>query len=432
MSSTLRHTDPEVYALVHKQEEHELSTLKLIASENFASAAVREATGSIFTNKYSEGYPGARYYEGNEVPDEVEDLARRRLCTLFRAEHANVQPYSGSPANQAVYRALLNVGDKVMGMPVPEGGHLTHGWTVNFSGMDYTRVPYGVDTETGLIDYDAMYETAIRERPKLIWIGCTAYPRIFDYERVATIAAEVEAYLVADMAHIGGLVAGGVHPNPVPYCDAVTSTSHKTFRGPRGAFILCRTSDRYQQKYHADSKFGLARRVDRAVFPGLQGGPHINAIAAIAVAAHEASRPEFKAYVEQVVKNAKTLASALMEHSFRLVSGGTDNHMMILDFKDEPFSGKEVARALARCGIITNFNMVPGDTRKPFVTSGVRIGTPSVTTMGMKEREMVTIAELISHVCRHLNDEAEWASVRRTVQELCAAFVPPNGAGGHE
>src|SRR6185312_15939491 len=416
---------PEVHELLNRQKRHESSTLKMIASENFVSSAVLEATGSIFTNKYCEGYPGARYYEGNEIVDELEELARTRLKQLFAAEHANVQPYSGSPANMAVYRALVKPGDKVMGMPVPEGGHLTHGWGVNFSGSDYQRVPYGVNPETGMIDYDEVREIAQRERPKLIWIGGTAYPRVFDYGRAAEIAREIDAYLVADIAHISGLIVAGVHPSPVPHCDVVSSTSHKTIRGPRGGFILSRFEDRYQSVYHPNSKFNLAKRIDRAVFPFLQGGPHMNTIAALAVALKEATSEEFREYGRQIVRNSRTLADELLTLGYKLVSGGTDNHMLILDFRDRSFSGKDAAVALARAGIIANFNLVPGDPRKPAVTSGVRIGTPGVTSMGMREPEMVLIARWIDRVCKSIGDAAVELTVSRDIAEFCAKFPIP-------
>ena len=375
----LGRVDPELANLLHKQMRAESSTLKMIPSENFAQFAVLEATGSILTNKYCEGYPGARYYEGNEVVDEIEHLAIARAKALFGAEHANVQPYSGSPANQAAYRALGSLGCKVMGMPVPAGGHLTHGWGVNFSGSDYVQVPYGPKVQTGVIDYDEIRETARRERPRMIWVGGTSYPRVFDYAKFAEIAAEVDAYLVADIAHINGLIVAGVHPDPVPYCDIVTSTSHKMLRGPRAGFILSKTEDRFQHKYHAESKLNLAKRIDRAVFPGLQGGPHMHVIAAMAVTFHEAGTEAFREYGRQVVGNCKRLAEKLLEQGYQLVSGGTDNHLLVMDFRDSDYSGKQVAKALAMAGIIGNFNMVPGDPRKPFVTSGVRLGTPALT-----------------------------------------------------
>ncbi|MER9819251.1 serine hydroxymethyltransferase [Mesorhizobium sp. M0129] len=423
--SALASVDSRVHELILRQERQERTTLKLIASENFASSAVLEANGSIFTNKYAEGYPGARYYAGNEIVDELEKLAIERLKTLFGSEHANVQPYSGSPANQAVYRALLSPGDKVMGLPLPEGGHLTHGWAINFSGTDYQRVPYGLDEKTQQIDYDRLRETAKRERPRLIWVGGTAYPRVFDYAAMAEIALEANSYLVADIAHISGLIAAGAHPNPVGHCDVVSSTSHKSIRGPRGGFILSRNEDRYQALYHTKSKYNLARRIDRAVFPHLQGGPHMNAIAALAVALHEAANPSFRGYGQQTVKNAKALAHALLERGYDLVTGGTDNHMLILDLRDRPLSGKAYAERLAKAGIITNFNMVPGDPRHPAVTSGIRLGAPAVTSMGMRDVEMVQIAGFIDSVLQRPDDEDLHACVRRDVADLCAAFEVP-------
>lgn len=423
--SSLVHVDCRVHELLLRQRRQERTMLKLIASENFASSAVLEATGSIFANKYAEGYPGARYYAGNEIVDELETLAIERLKALFGSEHANVQPYSGSPANQAVYRALLSPGDKVMGLPLPEGGHLTHGWSVNFSGTDYQRVPYGLHEKTQKIDYDHLRETAKRERPKLIWVGGTAYPRIFDYAAMAEIAAEANSYLVADIAHISGLIVAGAHPNPVVHCDVVTSTSHKSIRGPRGGFILSRNEDRYQALYHPTSKHNLAKRIDRAVFPLLQGGPHMNTIAALAVALQEAANPSFRVYGQQIVNNAKALAQALLGRGYDLVTGGTDNHMLILDLRDRPLSGKAYAERLARAGIITNFNMVPGDPRDPTVTSGIRLGSPAVTSMGMREGEMVQIAAFIDLVCRQPDDQEVHASVRRDVADFCTAFDVP-------
>ncbi len=424
--SALRETDPLLYELIAEQTRAEATTLKMIPSENFASYAVLEASGSILTNKYAEGYPFARYYEGNEIVDQVEQLAIDRAKALFGAEHANVQPYSGSPANQAVYRALLRPGVKFMGMPVPEGGHLTHGWKVNFSGTDYYQIPYGPDPQTGWLDYDQIRDLARKERPQMIWVGATAYPRILDYEKFAEIAREVDAYLVGDIAHINGLIVAGVHPDPVPYCDVVTSTSHKLLRGPRAGFILCRIEDRLKSLYHPDEPLNLAKRIDRAVFPGLQGGPHLQTIAAMAVAFHEASTEEFRDYARQVVRNCRRLADRLLERGYKLSSGGTDNHLLLMDFRDSPYSGKYVARALAQAGIICNFNMVPGDPRRPMVTSGIRLGTPAVTSMGMKEPEMDLIAGWIDRVCRHLDDPTPVAQqVRQEVAELCLQFPPP-------
>ncbi len=423
--SHIERVDPELYALIEKQKRYERSTLKLIASENFTSEAVLEATGSILSNKYAEGYPGARYYEGNEVVDDIENLARDRLKEVFGAEHANVQPYSGSPANAAVYRALLSAGDKVMGLPVTEGGHLTHGWPVNFSGQDYVSTPYSVNLQTGRIDYDELRALALKERPRLIWVGGTAYPRAWDFEAAASIAREVDAYLVADIAHISGLVAGGAHPNPTAVADVVSSTTHKTIRGPRGGFILSKIEDRFQAKYHSDTKRTLAQRIDRAVFPTLQGGPHLNQIAGLAVALKEAQSDAFRTYAHNVVANARALGEALMEEGYGLVTGGTDTHLLLLDLRDKAYSGKDASRALARAGMIANFNMVPGDPRKPAVTSGVRLGSAASTTRGMGKAEMRQIAQFMHRVLSRIADEAVQEQVRHEVAALCEGFPAP-------
>ena len=355
----------------------------------------------------------------------LERLAIDRIKALFGAEHANVQPYSGSPANQAACRAVLQHGDGVMGLPVPQGGHLTHGWNVNFSGADYRRIPYGLDPVTERIDYDEMRAIALRERPKLIWVGATAYPRLFDYEAAASIAREVNAYLVADIAHIAGLVAGGAIPNPTPLCDMVTSTTHKTLRGPRGGVILSKVEDRYQSLYHEKTKFNLARRVDRAVFPGLQGGPHLNQIAGLAVALQEAATPAFRAYAAQVVTNARAFAAGLLARGYRLTSGGTDNHLLIVDLRDAAESGKVYAKALAEAGLITNFNTVPNDPRPPAVSSGIRMGTAGVTSMGMGAAEMDRIAGWFDQVVRSPADDAVKARVRAEIAECCGQFRVP-------
>ena len=424
--SHLEKTDPIVYDLIQKQTAYETSTLKMIASESFASFSVMEACGSNLTNKYCEGYPGARYYEGNEYVDVVENLAIDRAKQLFGAEHANVQPYSGSPANQAVYRALLKTGDKIMGMPVPSGGHLTHGWKVNFSGMDYVQIPYGPSPETGRFDMDQIRDTAKKERPKMIWVGATAYPHKIEYKDFAEIANEIDAYLVADIAHINALIIAGVHPNPVPLCDIVSSTSHKMLRGPRAGFLLSKVEDRHQAKYFPDSKLNLAKRVDRAVFPGLQGGPHMHIIAGMAVAFAEALTPEFKEYGKQIAKNAKALAAGLLNRGYMLAGGGTDTHLLIIDFRNEEFTGKDASAALAKAGIIGNFNMVPGDPRSPFITSGVRLGTPALTSMGMKEPEMDMVAAWIDRVCKNINRiEEDAPKIRAEIAELCAKFNAP-------
>ncbi|MCL2119818.1 MAG: serine hydroxymethyltransferase [Planctomycetaceae bacterium] len=422
----LKQNDPEIYDLIQKQAVYEASTLKMIASESFASFSVMEACGSPLTNKYCEGYPGARYYEGYEYVDVIENLAIERGKKLFGAEHVNVQPYSGSPANQAVYRAILKPGDKIMGMPVPDGGHLTHGWKVNFSGRDYVQVPYGPSPATGRFDMTQIRETAKSERPKMIWVGATAYPHTIEYAQFAEIANEIDAYLVADIAHINAIIIAGVHPDPVPFCDIISSTSHKMLRGPRAGFLLSKIEDRYQTQYHPDSKLNLAKRVDRAVFPGLQGGPHMHIIAAMAVAFRDAMTPEFKEYGKQIVKNAKALAAGLLARGYDLAGGGTDTHLLILDFRKKEFTGKDAAQALAKSGIISNFNMVPGDHRSPFVTSGVRLGTPSLTAMGMKEAEMEMVAGWIDRVCQNIaNIDAVAPTIRAEIADLCKKFVIP-------
>ncbi|MDR2754826.1 MAG: serine hydroxymethyltransferase [Planctomycetaceae bacterium] len=422
----LKQTDPEIYDLIRKQINYESSTLKMIASESFVSFSVLEACGSILTNKYAEGYPGARYYEGNEFADQIENLAIDRAKQLFGAEHANVQPYSGSPANNVVYRALLKTGDKLMGMPVPSGGHLTHGWKVNFSGMDYVQIPYGPHPKTGKFDMDQIRQTAKKERPKMIWVGATAYPHKIEYKDFAEIANEIDAYLIADIAHINALIIAGVHPDPVPYCDVVSSTSHKMLRGPRAGFLLSKIEDRLQSKYFSDHQLNLAQRIDRAVFPGLQGGPHLHIIAGMATAFQEALTPEFKNYGVQIVKNAKKLAESLLAKGYCLAGGGTDTHLLILDFRNENFTGKDAAKALARSGIIANFNMVPDDPRSPFVTSGVRLGTQSLTTMGMKEPEMEKVADWIHRVCQNITRiDEESTKIRQEIADFCSQFQIP-------
>jgi glycine hydroxymethyltransferase len=404
--------DTELFGLVERERERQNTTLQLIPSENFTSPAVLEATGSVLTNKYAEGYPGKRYYGGNAIIDEVEDLARERAKELFGAEHANVQPHSGANANVGVYLALLEPGDKVMGMSLDHGGHLTHGSPVNVSGRLYDFVAYGVTASDERLDYDQIRELAKIERPKMIIAGATAYPRIIDPAPLRAIADDVGAIFVFDAAHIAGLVAGGVHPSPVPYADVVTFTTHKTLRGPRGGCVLCRSE--------------YAQAIDKAMFPGLQGGPLEHVIAAKAVAFREAMDPTFKDYAQQIVLNAQALAGALAREGLRLVSGGTDNHLMLLDLRslDDELTGKDAQVALDRAGITVNKNTIPDDPRSPFVTSGVRIGTPAVTTQGMAEAEMATIAELIGRTLRCRTEEVELAEVRRQVADLCAAFTP--------
>ena len=422
----LKADDPEVYDLIQRQAKLESATLKMIASESYATIDVLEACGSIFTNKYCEGYPGARYYEGNEVTDALENLAIERGKALFGCEHMNVQPYSGSPANAAVYRALLNPGDKVMGVTVSDGGPQTHGWTVSFSGKDYAQIPYRPNQETGRLDMDEVREIALRERPKMIWAGMSAYPFKLDYAAFAEIAKEVDAYLVADIAHINALIVAGVHPDPVPYCDVVTSTAHKMLRGPRAGFIMSKTADRYREKYRPESKWNLAELIDRGVFPTMQGGPHMHAVAAMATAFKYAGTDEFKRYGEQIVKNAKALCDALESLGRPIAGGGTETHLLLLDFRKEEFTGKDAAKALAKCGIIANFKMVPGDTRSPFKTSGVRLGTPSLTSAGMKEDDMKKVAQWIDRVCSSIDRIDEVApAIRAEIAEFCSGFKFP-------
>jgi glycine hydroxymethyltransferase len=404
--------DTELFGLLDRELERQNTTVQLIASENFASPAVLAATGSVLTNKYSEGYPGKRYYGGNVFIDEVEDLARARVKELFGAEHANVQAHSGANANLAVYLAVLEPGDKVMGMPLDHGGHLTHGAPVNVSGQLYDFVGYGVTKSDERLDYDAIRELAKAERPKLIVAGATAYPRVIEPAPLREIADEVGALFMFDAAHIAGLIAGGVHPSPVPYADIVTFTTHKTLRGPRGGCILCR------------SEFAAA--IDKAIFPGLQGGPLEHVIAAKAVAFREALDPSFKDYAQQIVLNARALAEGLAREGFRLVSGGTDNHLMLVDLRpfDAGLTGKDAQMVLDRAGITLNKNTIPDDPRSPFVTSGLRIGTPAVTTQGMTEVQMAEIASLLAEALRRRGDETELAAIRSSVAELCSKFTP--------
>lgn len=413
---SLATVDPEIARLIRLENERQASSIRLIPSENYTSRAVLEATGSVLTNKYSEGYPGKRYYEGQQNVDPIEQLAIDRAKALFGVEHANVQPYSGSPANQAVYLALLKPGDTVLGLSLPFGGHLTHGWKVNFSGLTYRAVQYELDPQTYRVDLDRVRDLALAERPKLIFTGGTAYPRTWDFAAFAQIARDVGAVLVADIAHISGLVVGGAHPSPVPHAPIITTTTHKTLRGPRGGMIL------------STQEHALA--LDRAVFPGLQGGPHNHTTAGIAVALHEAARPEFRDYAHQIVKNAKALAEGLLERGFRVISGGTDNHLILLDTTvgagERPgINGKPAARALDKAGLECNYNTIPFDPRKPFDPSGVRIGTPSVTTRGMKEAEMAHIARWMHEALAHAGDDAALERIRKEVVALCSAFPAP-------
>jgi glycine hydroxymethyltransferase len=404
--------DDELFGLIDREVERQNTTLQLIASENFASPAVLRATGSVLTNKYSEGYPSKRYYGGNEVIDEVEVLARERAKELFGAAHANVQPHSGASANMAVYLALLDPGDTVLGLRLDQGGHLTHGSPVNASGKLYRFVSYGVTPSDERIDVDQIRDLAHEHRPKIIVAGATAYPRIIDPVPFRQIADEVGALFMFDAAHIAGLIAGGVHPNPVPHADIVTFTTHKTLRGPRSGCILSTAS--------------LAEKIDKAVFPGFQGGPLDHVIAAKAVAFHEAAQPEFAGYARQVVANASALAGALAERGLRLVSGGTDNHLMLVDLRsfDPELSGKKARLALDRAGVSLNENTVPDDPRPPYITSGLRIGSPAVTTQGMREPEMAQVADLIHRVLVGRDDDAEIAAARDEVVALCSKFAP--------
>ena len=400
----VRPTDPALADAIDAEENRQRNKIELIASENFTSRAVMAAQGSVLTNKYAEGYPGKRYYGGCEHVDMVEDLARERLKELFGAEHANVQPHSGANANLAVYFALLKPGDQVLGMNLAHGGHLTHGSPVNISGTYFNFADYGVDKETETIDYDALEKVAKEVKPKLIVAGASAYPREIDFERIGRVAKEVGALFMVDMAHIAGLVACGLHQSPVPYADVVTSTTHKTLRGPRGGLILC--------------KADLAKAIDKAVFPGLQGGPLMHVIAGKAAAFGEALKPDYKTYMQQVVTNAKTLAEALVDRGFRLVSGGTDNHLILMDTKAIGMTGKEAEELLDNLGVTTNKNGIPFDTEKPTVTSGLRIGTPAVTTRGMGEAEMVEIADIMKLAL--IDKDAEAAA--RLVKDLTDRF----------
>lgn len=404
--------DRAVSDLIRKEERRQNTTIQLIASENFASPAVMAATGSVFTNKYSEGYPGRRYYGGNAVVDEVEDLARRRACELFGAEHANVQPHAGAIANMIAYQALLAPGDTVLGMSLDHGGHLTHGSPVNFSGALYNFVSYGVTASDERIDLDQLRDLALRHRPKLIVAGATAYPRLIHPEPLREIADEVGARLMFDAAHIAGLIAGGAHPNPVPTADVVTFTTHKTLRGPRGGCIVCRSD--------------LAAAVDKAAFPGIQGGPLDHAVAAKAQAFAEAATDDFRDYARRIVGNARALAEALAGRGFRLVSGGTDNHLLLVDLRsfDADLTGKQAQAVLDEAGVSLNKNTVPDDPRSPFVTSGVRIGTPAVTTQGMDEADMAAVADLIARALAGRDDPSALAAAAAEARALCEAKPP--------
>lgn len=409
--AAVRHADPAVAAIIDHEAKRQADGIELIASENFASCAVRAAQGSVLTNKYAEGYPGKRYYNGCEFVDEIEQLAIDRVKKLFGAEAANVQPHAGSSANQAVYMALCQPGDTVLSMSLDDGGHLTHGHPLNFSGMLYNIVPYGVNRETEMIDYDEVERLAVENKPRMIIAGASAYPRVIDFARLRAIADLVGAKLFVDMAHIAGLVAAGEHPNPVPYCDVVTTTTHKTLRGPRGGLILCK------EEY--------LKSINSKVFPGMQGGPLEHVIAAKAICFGEALTPAFKAYQHQVKLNAAKLAEELVKRGFRIVSGGTDNHLMLIDLRPKHATGKAVANALDIAHITANKNMIPFDPEKPFVTSGIRVGTPAITTRGLKEAEMVRVADFIERGVELREDEAALAALGNEVQEFMADFPMP-------
>ena len=407
----LSQVDPEIAEAIAAEDRRQADTLRLIPSENYASAAVMEATGSSLTNKYSEGYAGRRYYQGQANVDRVERLAIDRAKALFGADHANVQPYSGSPANLAVYFALLDPGDTIVSMSLPHGGHLTHGWKVTISGQHFNAVQYGVRKEDGRINFDEVAALCREHRPKLVVCGASAYPRTLDFARFAELAKEVGAHLLADIAHIAGLVAGGSHPSPIEYADVVSTTTHKTLRGPRGGMLMCKREH--------------ARAINRAVFPGLQGGPHNHTTAGIAVALKEAATPEFQAYARATVANAKALGEGLLGHGFDLVSGGTDNHLLLVDLTNKGVSGKDAAQALERAGIVCNANSVPFDPRTPFDPSGIRIGSPALTSRGMGAAEMKQVADWMAQVVAAPTDEAAQAGIANDVRSLCESFPAP-------
>jgi len=423
--SFLKSQDKEVLEAIKLEVDRQRWTLEMIASENFVSPAVLEAAGCVMTNKYAEGYPGKRYYGGCFAVDKAEDLARERVKKLFNAEYANVQPHSGSQANMAVYFSFLKVGDTILGMDLSHGGHLTHGSPVNFSGKLFNVISYGIHPETGMIDYDQVFDLAKKHKPKMIIAGGSAYPRVIDFKKFREIADKVGAFLVADIAHPAGLIAAGYHPSPLPYCHAVTSTTHKTLRGPRGGLILI-GKDYENPLGIVAPKSGrvkmMSEIIDSNVMPGIQGGPLMHIIAAKAVAFGEALQPSFKAYAKQIIDNAKTLADELIKRGYKLVSGGTDTHLLLIDLSDRQISGKQAEVALEEAGITTNKNMVPFDKRSPMVTSGLRIGTPALTTRGMKESEMKQIAEWIDRVLSNHDNETIKKQVRKEVKELCEKF----------
>ncbi len=406
--SMLKQIDPEVWEAIYGETKRQAETLELIASENFVDDAVMEAAGSVMTNKYSEGYPGKRYYGGCQFMDVVENLARDRAKELFGCEHANVQPHSGSQANMGVYFSVMKPGDTMLGLNLSHGGHLTHGHPINFSGKFFNVVPYGVNKETEVIDYDELMKIAKEAKPKMIVAGASAYPRELDFAKFKEVADKVGALLMVDIAHIAGLIVAGIHQSPIPFADFVTTTTHKTLRGPRGGMIMCK------KKY--------AKDLDREVMPGIQGGPLMHIIAAKAVAFKEALKPEFKEYQHQIVRNAKTLAQELVNYGHNLVSGGTDTHLMLVSFIEKNMTGKVVEEALEKAGITVNKNTVPFDPQKPFITSGIRIGTPALTTRGMKEPEMKKVASFINEVISNIGNEEVYQKVRKQVLELCQKF----------
>jgi glycine hydroxymethyltransferase len=412
MVNALEQYDPQIYELIRQEGARQSGSIRLIPSENYVSKAVMLASGSCLTNKYAEGYPGKRYYEGQQVTDLIERMAQERAKKLFKADHANVQPYSGSVANLAAYAALINPGDTIMGMSLSHGGHLTHGWKVSLTSKFYNSVPYPVNPDTGLLDFNEIEELAMKHRPKIIVSGATAYPREIDFEIFGQIAKKAGAYLVSDIAHIAGLVVAGIHKSPVPYADVVSSTTHKTLRGPRGGMLLCK-------KEHADN-------VDKSVFPGLQGGPHMHTMTAIAVAMAEADTPEFVAYAKQVVKNSKALAEKLLEYGFKLMTGGTDNHLILIDLRNKKIPGKKLAKALDRARIVTNYNTIPGDPSPPMNPNGLRIGTPAITTRGFKQEQAEQIAGFINTVAENIDNESIIEQVGKDVLLLCSQFPVPD------
>jgi glycine hydroxymethyltransferase len=411
MINALEQYDPQIYELIRQEAARQSGSIRLIPSENYVSKAVMLASGSCLTNKYAEGYPGRRYYEGQQVTDLIERMAQERAKKLFKADHANVQPYSGSVANMAAYAALINPGEMIMGMSLSHGGHLTHGWKVSLTSKYYNSVPYPVNTETGMLDFDEIEKLAKKHRPKIIISGATAYPREIDFEIFGQIAKKVGAYLVSDIAHIAGLVVAGIHKSPVPYADVVSTTTHKTLRGPRGGMLLCKEEH--------------AKKVDKAVFPGLQGGPHMHTMTAIAVAMAEADTPEFVAYAKQIVENAKALAEKLLEYGFDLVTGGTDNHLILIDLRNKNIPGKKLAKALDRARIVTNYNTIPGDPAPPMNPNGLRIGTPAITTRGFKKEQARQIADFIKTVAENIDNESVIEQIGKEVLLLCSHFPVP-------